>query len=87
MLLSFTIKEYPELFTVADYKQVLKNVKDHFADQCSKQGINIVYSYVYYNPEENRGIIDYKFGRSDIMAYIAQMDFPIPNDYLTITFD
>jgi len=87
MITTFTIKEYPELFTVSDYKQILRDVKEHFISECSTQGIGVLYTRVYYNPELNQGVVDYDFTNFEGRAYIPAMDIPIPNDYLTIIFD
>jgi len=87
MIITFTIKEYPELFTVSDYKQILRDVKEHFNSECSIHGISVMYTRVYYNPELNQGVVDYEFTNFEGRAYIAEMDVAIPNDYLTIIFD
>jgi hypothetical protein len=87
MIILFTIKEFPELFTVADYKYVLKNVKKHFIDECNNQKIEVTYANTYYNPEDNVGIVEYDFSNHNGRAYISEMDLPIANDYLTILFE
>lgn len=86
MLLGFTIKEVHELFTVQDYKFLLREVKDYFQFESDKQGHNILYVFVYYNPELNRGCIDYQYA-TGLTAYLPDMDLPVPDNYITITFD
>jgi len=87
MLLSFSIKEFPELFTVTDYKYVLKNVKQHFLDECKIQRVDVLYAKTFYNPETNEGIVDYNFIDFEGRAYLPQMDLPLSNDYITIIFE
>jgi hypothetical protein len=87
MIILFTIKEFPELFTVADYKYVLKNVKTHFLEECDNQKIQVQYANVYYNPEDNVGIVEYDFINHSGRAYISEMDLPFPNDCITILFE
>ena len=86
MLLKFTITDCPDLFTVADYKYVLKNVKQHFLDECKIQGIEVLYMKPFYNPELNEGIIDYSFATSEECADIREMDLPISYHYMKIIF-
>jgi len=86
MLLKFTITECPDLFTVADYKYVLKNVEQHFLDECKIQGIQVLYMKPFYNPELNEGLIDYDFINFDEPADIREMDLPISYHYMKIIF-
>jgi hypothetical protein len=85
-MVNFSIKEYPELFTVTDYKNLLAYVREHFMIEVSKQRINILYITPYYNPELNKGIVDYELSNYSGGIYLPDMDMPYPNGCITITF-
>ena len=84
-MLHFKISDEVELFTIQDYKELLKQVGNHFRESCSKQGINIQYHRCYYNPQENAGILEYRSGY-EYEIQIPTMDFGNGINWLEIEF-
>jgi hypothetical protein len=86
MLLHFKIKEEIELCTTFEYKEILKNVRDFFIEESTKQGLAIQELKVYYNPAENAGVVVYDYVNTEEPADLPNMDFPIANGYITVVF-
>jgi hypothetical protein len=79
------MSEIPELFTVYDYKQLLKHVEQHFKQECELQFINPYKIETFYNPEMNEGLIRYsqdEFYELDI----RKTEMIYGNDFVTINF-
>jgi hypothetical protein len=85
MIIHFNISDAIDLFTIHDYKELLKQVGQHFVESCSKQGINIRSKLCYYNPEENAGILEY-LSNYEYEIQIPTMDFGNGNNWLEIKF-
>jgi hypothetical protein len=85
MLLYFHVNEKPELFTVFDYKQLLTIVKKHFIDECELQLCEPYDVEVFFNPEENCGIIRYRLD-TNIPIFIRKTEMNYSIDFITITF-
>jgi len=86
MLLHFKIKEQLELCTTFEYTEILKNVRDFFIEESTKQGFAIQKLRAYYNPAENEGIVEYEYVNTYEPADLPHMDFGIANGYLTVIF-
>ena len=85
-MVHFSIKEFPELFTVTDYKNLLTYVAEYFREEISKQRINLLYVNPYYNPELNKGFLEYELSNYSDSIYLPDMDMPYPGGCITITF-
>ena len=87
MLIYFRIKEDVDLFTVCDYKKLIKLILDHFVSECSKYYCAINFAKPYYNPTLKEGCIEYSFENyDDTKVIISDVEFPDGNDMLTVTF-
>ena len=85
MLLYFRMFEIPELFTVYDYKQLLKHIEEHFKQECEVQFIKPYNIETFYNPEMNEGLIRY-FKDEMHHVDIRKTEMNYGNDFVSIQF-
>lgn len=80
----FSVDEVPELFTVYDYKQLIKAVEAHFNESAKYQDVVVNGVVAYYNPELNQGIIyqrdDYEY------IFLEPLQLAYGTDFITIKF-
>ena len=82
-MILFEIKEKIELFTVCDYKRLILTITDYVNHCCIRTGIMVSSVVPYYNPECQKGIIQYE---STEIIYLQDMDFAVGDDIVTVTF-
>jgi len=87
MISIFKIKENVELFTTYDYKRLIDVANTHFLFSCTKQGIDVVSSCAYFNPEINQGCVVYEFSNFNGSAEISEVEFPLADSVHTIEFE
>ena len=85
-IVHFELDQDLMLFTTGDYRNLLVKVDDHFLVECTRQGIEVEYARSYYNPQLNRGCIEYEFSNFDGLAYIPEMEFPLADTMYIVTF-
>ena len=84
MFIHFKIVDDVDLFTVCDYKKLLKLITEHFISECLKYYCEIISVRPYYNPTIKEGCIEFECrGCFDM---IPDLEFPDGNNILTITF-
>jgi hypothetical protein len=81
----FNVSECKELFTVYDYKNLLKAVEEHIRKEYAWANIEIGDLRVYYNPEHNQGVVCYSNTFEE--CQISHMEFPYGNDFITVEFN
>jgi hypothetical protein len=80
----FSVDEVPELFTVYDYKQLIKAVEAHFNESAKYQDVVVNGVVAYYNPELNQGIIHQRDDYEYILLEPLQLAYG--TDFITIKF-
>jgi hypothetical protein len=76
-----------ELFTVTDYKDLIRNVKRHFEEECNKWHAEVNNVNVYFNPESSSGCIVYNLGMGYVIAeQLRELHYSIGMEDIVIGF-
>lgn len=84
MYIFFSVVEVPELFTVYDYKQLIKAVEAHFNESAKYQDVVTNGVVAYYNPELNQGMLYHR----DTYDYVflQPLELAYGTDFITVKF-
>jgi hypothetical protein len=84
MLCRFVVEYDSPLFTLEDYKFLIKMVSQHFVSELEDK-INVLWHDVFYNPEQHTGCVDF-LSYSDDEVFIREFEYSIGEKMIRIKF-
>jgi hypothetical protein len=81
MIIHFKFESRPTLFTLHDYKSLIREIDQHFVSE-----VDVYWHATYVNPEDFTGIIEYASYSPIHESAISSYRYYIGEEYILIEF-